>query len=53
MQKYILRKWLELAESDKIYNSIIALKELSKYSFNVQAGSHIPTCKSIENEKSF
>jgi len=33
IQKYLLNKWLELLESDKLDHKIIALKELSRISF--------------------
>jgi len=33
LQKYLMNKWLELLESDKQDHRIIALKELSRYSF--------------------
>jgi len=33
LQKLIINKWLELLESDKKDHQIIALKELSRFSF--------------------
>lgn len=33
LQKYLLNKWFELLESDKQDHRIIALKELSRFSF--------------------
>jgi len=33
LQKLIINKWLELLESDKQDHQIIALKELSRFSF--------------------